>query len=76
MEKRPKNQNEQQKATKCIFYFHFHSFAPTLNLWKVAEIKSWFPFGLFVPLVVRFGFVLPVLVFPAPMSVFAYHCSS
>ena len=38
METRPKNQNEQQKATKSIFHSHFHSFA--LDLWKVADIKS------------------------------------
>ena len=39
METRPKNQNEQQKTTK-IFHSHFHSFASTLDLWKVAGIKS------------------------------------
>ena len=36
METRPKNQNEQQKATKSII----HSFASTLDLWKVVDIKS------------------------------------
>ena len=38
--------------------------------------KAWFPFGLFVPFVVRLGFFLPVLVFSAPMSVVAFCCSS
>ena len=40
METLPKNQNEQPKATKNIFHSHFHSFASTLDLWKVVDIKS------------------------------------
>ena len=40
METHPKNQNEQQKATKSIFHSQFHSFASTLDLWKVVDIKS------------------------------------
>ena len=40
------------------------------------SFKAWFPFGLFVPFVARFGFLLPVLVFLAPMFVFAFWCSS
>ena len=40
METRTKNLNEQQKAINSIFHSHFHSFAPILNLWKVADIKS------------------------------------
>ena len=32
--------NEQQKATKSIFHSHFHSFASTLDLWRVVGIKS------------------------------------
>ena len=34
------NQNEQQRATKHIFHSHFHSLAPILDQWKVADIKS------------------------------------
>ena len=40
------------------------------------QSKAWFPFGLFVPFDARFGFLLPVLVFPAPMSVLTFCCSS
>ena len=40
METLTKNQNEQQKATKSTFFPHFHSFASTLDLWKVIDIKS------------------------------------
>ena len=43
--------------------------------WKPG-FKAWFPFGLFVPFVARLGFFLPVLVFPALMSVVAFCCSS
>ena len=35
----PKNQNEQQKATKSIFTSHFQSFASILDPWKVVDIK-------------------------------------
>ena len=34
--------------------------------------KAWFPFGPFVSFVARLGFFLPVLVFPATMSVAAF----
>ena len=40
METGTKTQNEQQKATKSIFHSHFHSFAPVLDQWKVADIKN------------------------------------
>ena len=39
--------------------------------------KAWFSFGHFEPSVdARFGFLLPVLVFAASMSVFAFCCFS
>ena len=38
--------------------------------------QAWFPFGLFVPFIARLGFILPVLVFPAPMFVATFCCSS
>ena len=40
METHPENQSEQQKATKSIFHSQFHSFASTLDLLKVVDIKS------------------------------------
>ena len=40
METRPQNQNEQQLATKNISHSQFHSFAPLLDHWQVADIKS------------------------------------
>ena len=38
--------------------------------------KAWFLFGLFVPFVARLGFFFPVLVFPAPIFVAVFCCSS
>ena len=43
METRPQNQNEQQKQQRALFtpiFIHFHSFASTLELWRVVGIKS------------------------------------
>ena len=70
--KKPKDEKAKRRATKGTK-------SPNGNQayhLKSCFSKAWFPFGLFVPFVARLGFFLPVLVFPALMSVVAFCCSS
>ena len=40
METLTENQNEQPRTTKSICHSNFHSFAPILDYWNVADIKN------------------------------------
>ena len=68
--KRPKLSNSDQTQNRRR-YVNFEN-----GSHFICSFKAWFPFGLFVPFVARLGFFLPVLVFPALMSVVAFCCSS